>query len=77
MEGNSRQLEDLIDNKTVVEISFKTSQQGVFFDTNILTQRKSDSGATLQSADPTRSTPLSGAATRASRCRMESNCAPT
>ncbi|HEX4794046.1 MAG TPA: PilZ domain-containing protein [Humisphaera sp.] len=40
MEGTGRQLEELIDNKTVVEVYFKTAQQGIFFDTKILTQRK-------------------------------------
>ena len=40
MEGNGRQLEDLANNQTAVEVSFKTAQQGVFFDSTILRQKK-------------------------------------
>jgi len=40
MEGNARQLEDLANNQTEIEVSFKTAQQGVFFDSKILRQKK-------------------------------------
>src|SRR5437870_2476294 len=40
MEGSGRRLQELVDSKTVVEVSFKTAEQGVFFDTKVIAQRR-------------------------------------